>query len=219
MSEPTSLEFVESPGWGARIGRRIVCWRAERAWNQEVLADAAGVSRTTLCQLERGQIARPRMATLERIAAVFGQPVRELIGGPAVVDRERIELPLIEAERRAVDRATNPAVVEVAQTEPGLFAGWTGSDWDRLYGTFGVGGALSEEGVRRSAEEINRGKETTRKLLVLLETHFGETVTSVIEALYQQVIVVPPRPLAVQPVPGSTGRNSLPRTSSSGKVD
>jgi transcriptional regulator with XRE-family HTH domain len=196
---------MSDPGGGVQVGRRIVCWRTERAWNQEQLAELAGVSRTTLCRLERGRIARPQPETLGRIAAVFGQPLHELLGtrapadGPGV-NGKRAELPLVSGDGvgvysgsrwREVDRTTNPAVETVSRTNPELFVGWARSDWDRLYGTFGVGGALSDEGVRAAAGEINRGKETTRKLLVLLETHLGETAATLIDALYQQVVVAP----------------------------
>lgn len=214
MSDAGSSEAGDIRSGNVGVGRLIVRWRVDRQWNQERLAQEAGVSRTTLCRLELGQIARPHAATLERIAKALEHPVSELLGESPVRERRRAELPFVSGggRDRAVDRATNPCVSAVARSEPALFDGWSRSDWDRLYGTFGVGGALSEEGVRQAAEQINGGKETARKLAVLLETHLGETVATLIDALYRQVIVVPSG--AESAPPRSSGRNSRARTSS-----
>ncbi len=214
MSGASSVSSGEARGWGARAGRVIVRWRVERDWNQERLAEEAGVSRTTLCRLERGQIAQPHAATLERIAKALGHPVEELLGDPPVRESGPSGWPHLGRRRRdrEVDRATNPCVSAVERAEPGLFDGWSPFDWERLYGTFGVGGALSEEGVREAAGQINRGRETTRKLQILLETHLGETAATLIDALYRQVVVAPAD--GQNPSPRPSGRNSRAGTSS-----
>jgi transcriptional regulator with XRE-family HTH domain len=61
------------------IGARVFELREQRGWSQAKLAEEAGVSQTTVVHLETEQIAKPRMATLRRIARGFGMSVEELL--------------------------------------------------------------------------------------------------------------------------------------------
>ena len=69
-----------------RLGRRIRRLRRARGRTLVELAEAAGLSHPFLSQLERG-LARPSMASLERIARALGTSQLELFAGaeePAV---------------------------------------------------------------------------------------------------------------------------------------
>jgi len=56
---------------------------------------------------------------------------------------------------RRFDKQTNPAVDEVAENRPDIFAGWTPEEWAELRSIRGVGGALTEEAVVLESEKIN----------------------------------------------------------------
>lgn len=165
-------------------------------------AQQAGVSRTTLYHLERGEIAHPRVTTLHKLARLYGiSPTRlqsELpsLSPDAAVPNEAGtsagETAL--ADWRMLDRATNPAVAELAESEPALFLGWQQSDWDEMFSTFATGGALRPAGVRRTAEKINRKRAAVEQLQVVLETHLAEAAATMIEGLYQLVIAPPAVP-------------------------
>lgn len=62
---------------GAPLGERLQILRLRHGWNMDQVASAAGISRTTLFHLERGEIERPRASTLHKLAQVFQIPVEE----------------------------------------------------------------------------------------------------------------------------------------------
>ena len=181
-SEDDPRERVPSAGPARRIHARCLA----RGWGAGRLAREAGISRTTACQLLAGEADRPRMQTLEKVAAALDVPLAELLTGsassrPAEAPTDSISAP------RAFDRRTNPAISEVAVESPHLFADWTPDDWDELYSTFGAGGALTPHGVRESAGRINRNRDTLQQTRLLLETHLSEVTARLIDTLHRMV--------------------------------
>jgi transcriptional regulator with XRE-family HTH domain len=63
------------------LGGRVKQLRGERGWSLEALANASGVSRSMLSQIEREQ-ANPTLAVTLRIARAFGLTLGELIEQP-----------------------------------------------------------------------------------------------------------------------------------------
>ena len=59
----------------AGVGLREL--RAEQVLSQQDLATRAGVSKTTVVQIEAGRI-RPHPSTVRKLAAALGLPAREL---------------------------------------------------------------------------------------------------------------------------------------------
>lgn len=167
------------------LGARIRAECVRRGLELQELAEQAGISRTTLYHLERGHTGRVRTKTLQKIARALGLTVEELFSplrslplSAAASDRQRA---------RAFDRATNPLVAEIMQEQPHLFAGWSESDVDELYSTFGTGGPLSARGVINAAEAINRKRDAIHKLHIVLETHLREHALGMIDMMYQMV--------------------------------
>ncbi len=68
---------------GTDIGDRVMDLRIERDLTQEVLAEMAGTSPTTISNLESGKIKNPQYRTMRRIAAALGVDVEELIAPKA----------------------------------------------------------------------------------------------------------------------------------------
>jgi transcriptional regulator with XRE-family HTH domain len=63
------------------LGGRVKKLRTERGWSLEALANASGVSRSMLSEIEREQ-ANPTLAVTLRIAQAFGMGLGELLEAP-----------------------------------------------------------------------------------------------------------------------------------------
>src|SRR5262245_23021702 len=125
---------------------RVRLERMNRGWDIVELERISGIGRTTLYHLEKGHTQRVRSSTIAAIARAFKIDVAELLA-PVEVGKS--------ADRRrsaAFDRATNPAVAEVARERPEVFEGWTTDDWEEINSQFGVGGQLTPLGALKSAE-------------------------------------------------------------------
>ncbi|MHB8562412.1 MAG: helix-turn-helix domain-containing protein [Acidiferrobacteraceae bacterium] len=61
-----------------RLATRVRVLRAQHRWNQETLAELAGMHRTTIGQIERGGI-NLGVASLAKIAQAFAVPMGELV--------------------------------------------------------------------------------------------------------------------------------------------
>jgi transcriptional regulator with XRE-family HTH domain len=173
---PTALDLPE----------RVRLERMKRGWDVVELERRSGVGRTTLYHLEKGHTQRVRSSTIAAIARAFDIDVSDLL---APLDAARL------TERRkaaAFDRATNPAVDEVARERPEVFDGWTTEDWEEINSQFGVGGQLTPLGALKAAEAINEKRETVRQLQVVLETHLRDVAREVIETFYRMVHATSP---------------------------
>ena len=82
MSAPRSPRKSASPETVNRdLGGRVRHLRTARGWSLESLANASGVSRSMLSQIEREQ-ANPTLAVTLRIARAFGLSLGELLEMP-----------------------------------------------------------------------------------------------------------------------------------------
>ena len=177
-------------------------------WDVGVLAERAGVSRTTLYHLEKGHTKRIRRSTISRIAQALGISVEELISGS--MPPETVVTKAKRPGRSAADfdRATNPAVADVVNERPAVFQGWSEDDWDELYSQFGVGGQLTPLGVLSVAEAINQKRETIRKLHIVLDTHLRDVAREMIDTFYRMVQAVEAGGAAATgPAPGASGES------------
>ena len=197
MREPSSSE----PGANKnRLNMQIRSACLRRGWDVGELARRAGVSRTTLYNLQWGTTRQPHASTLNRIARSLeidpglllcsheSDSCGEFGSAAGAEQRER---------QREFDRCTNRVVDEVYRHSPELFSGWTGEEMDELYSNFGTGGGLTEEGVVDAAMRMNQRRETVRRLKVVLETHLAEVAQRVIETLFE--MTRPQSNLAVTP--------------------
>lgn len=100
----------------ARLAARLAELRLERGWSLEELAQRAGVSRSTLSRLERGEIS-PTAALLGRLCAAHGRPMSRLL---AEVEPEPPQL--VRSARQPVwrDRETGFTRRSVSPPHPGL---------------------------------------------------------------------------------------------------
>lgn len=71
------------------LGSRVKELRGEREWSLEALANASGVSRSMLSQIEREQ-ANPTLAVTLRIARAFGLALGELLEMPGAASAVQV---------------------------------------------------------------------------------------------------------------------------------
>ena len=142
----------------------------------EDVAQRSGLDVRTVKGILRGSHS-PHAKTLHQLAAGLEVSADELFQDPSLL------------AHRLFDRRTNPLVEEVVEARSDLFVGWSEHDYDRLYGTFGVGGALTQEGVVAVAQEMNRQREVQHKVSVLLESSHADLLAEFVDLLYKRVIV------------------------------
>lgn len=162
--------------------------------SQTELSQRSGVSRSTLYQLAQGKTATPHAETAHRLASALGVSVESLFESNAIDEENEPPQSSTDQPTSQYDRLTNPQVDIIRQQEPSLFSHWSRQDWDEIYSCFGVGGALTPEGVKIEAARINEKRELLRKVEVILETHLRETTVQVIQSLYDSVVIHPRSP-------------------------
>jgi transcriptional regulator with XRE-family HTH domain len=78
---PTKRKAEPPEAISRHLGDRVKRLRGERGWSLEALANASGVSRSMLSQIERDQ-ANPTLAVTLRIARAFGMSLGDLLESP-----------------------------------------------------------------------------------------------------------------------------------------
>lgn len=165
--------------------------RIRKGWNQSELAEKAGVSRTTLVQLERGTVQEPHATTLKKVGELLDIPPEALV--TARTGERAVPAPSeVISEPAHFDRATNPAVAVMREILAERFQQLTAAEQDTLVSQFGVGGALTSAGVLESLERLEADRQTMAQLQIVLQTHLRDAARQIVEGLYRSVIVVPP---------------------------
>ncbi|HOW65491.1 MAG TPA: XRE family transcriptional regulator [Candidatus Paceibacterota bacterium] len=91
---PIGLEPLDA--LSRHLGSRVKHLRQQQSWSLEELAQASGVSRSMLSQIEREQV-NPTLAVTYRIARAFGMALGELVEAPGATS----SITVIRAEDRA----------------------------------------------------------------------------------------------------------------------
>ncbi len=156
--------------------RRIM---ARSGLTLEGVVAATGLSERTVKGALNGR-SKPHARTLHRLAAGLGVASDELFQNPSLL------------AHRLFDRRTNPLVDHLVNDHPEWFEGWTEMDFDELYSRFGTGGALSEPGAATVVLAMNRKREVTKKVALLLESGEAELLAGFVDLLYQKIILPPP---------------------------
>lgn len=196
------------------LWERIYSLCIQRGWNIGRLAQEAGVSRTTLHHWQQGKTARPRISTIYKLAEALEIDPASLLDGDedfrscadvssrAASGDSTGEKPekqnlfsgqtpsiaqSVSDQARSFDRQTNWSIQSVCEQNPTLFEHWTDEEWDELFSSFGTGGELNEEGIRKQAEAINARRETLYQLQIVLETHLAQAARGIIRSLYESI--------------------------------
>lgn len=75
------------PTSGSVLGKWIRRTRAEQGLSQRALADRSGLSRSYVCDIERGRGAQPSVTTLDKLAAALGLSRADLLQASGLIDR------------------------------------------------------------------------------------------------------------------------------------
>lgn len=75
------------PTSGSILGQWIRKTRAEQGISQRALADRSGLSRSYVCDIERGRGAQPSVTTLDKLAAALGLSRADLLQASGLIDR------------------------------------------------------------------------------------------------------------------------------------
>lgn len=77
---------TESASQGATLGDWIRVSRMQQSMSQRELADRSGLSRSYLCDIERGRGAQPSVQTLDKLAAALGVSRMELLRAAGIIE-------------------------------------------------------------------------------------------------------------------------------------
>ncbi|MGW4033158.1 helix-turn-helix domain-containing protein [Streptomyces sp. NPDC004838] len=91
----------------AQVGSRLRRMRTQRGVSLSALAEATGISKSTLSRLESGQ-RRPSLELLLPIAQVHQVPLDELVGAPEVGDPRIRCKPRVHRGRTVIPLSTQP---------------------------------------------------------------------------------------------------------------
>ena len=160
------------PEYAANLRRLL----ARQGLTVEELSQRCGLDQRTIKGILAGH-KNPHARTIHELARGLDVDPDELFQDPSLL------------AHRLYDRQTNPAVAEIVESRPELFVGWTEHDFDKLYGTFGIGGALTSEGVVALAEKMNIARQVHQKVSVILETGEAELLRDFVDMLHKRVIV------------------------------
>jgi len=140
------------------------------------VVDRTGLDERTIKGILNGTN-NPQPRTLHKLSTGLNVPADELFQDPSLLTH------------RLFDRRTNPLVEEVVSERADLVQGWTEADFDELYSHFGMGGALTPDGVIEIVNKMNRHRTVHHKVAVLLETSEAELLINLVDVLYARVVV------------------------------
>ena len=161
------------------VGENLLRLMAAQKLSLHDVAERTGLDERTIRGISRATH-RPHTRTLHRLAEGLGVSVDEFFVDPA------------QLLYRRFDRHTNPVIAEVLQSHGELFEGWREADFDELHSRVGTGGALTFDGALCAVGEMNRKRELHDKLDVLLESSQSNTVSGMLDLMYEQVVVRKP---------------------------
>jgi transcriptional regulator with XRE-family HTH domain len=76
-----------APTAGSLLGVWVRRARQEQGLSQRALADQSGLSRSYVCDIERGRGAEPSLTTLDKLAAALGASRADLMRASGLIDR------------------------------------------------------------------------------------------------------------------------------------
>jgi transcriptional regulator with XRE-family HTH domain len=75
---------------GSLLGEWVRRIRLEQGISQRALADRSGLSRSYVCDIERGRGAQPSLTTLDKLAAALGASRADLMRASGLIDRAAV---------------------------------------------------------------------------------------------------------------------------------
>jgi transcriptional regulator with XRE-family HTH domain len=177
---------------GADVVSKIARLVEERGWNQEDFARAAGLNRQTIRQiLHINGGRRLRNATVSACARALGLSVSELRGVPL----ERLLPRMNSSHPAAADPQLNRLYEQATQPE---LLGWmernaerarllSAEEVDELLSLQGTGGPLTDFGVEKFVELLERKRQLIHKVHAIAGTEYLELLDKLVTLLYEKI--------------------------------
>lgn len=90
MARTRSKSIASTPTVGSLLGVWVRQTRLQQGLSQRELADAAGLSRSYVCDIERGRGSEPSLNTLDKLAGALGASRSDLMKASGLIDKALI---------------------------------------------------------------------------------------------------------------------------------
>jgi transcriptional regulator with XRE-family HTH domain len=87
MAKARSNRKTTTPTVGSLLGEWVRKARIAQGLSQRALADQSGLSRSYVCDIERGRGAEPSLATLDKLSMALGASRSELMQAAGLIDK------------------------------------------------------------------------------------------------------------------------------------
>jgi transcriptional regulator with XRE-family HTH domain len=87
MAKARSSRITTTPTVGSLLGEWVRKARLAQGLSQRALADQSGLSRSYVCDIERGRGAEPSLATLDKLSMALGASRSELMQAAGLIDK------------------------------------------------------------------------------------------------------------------------------------
>lgn len=87
MAKARSTRKPTTPTVGSLLGEWVRKARTAQGLSQRALADQSGLSRSYVCDIERGRGAEPSLATLDKLSMALGVSRSELMQAAGLIDK------------------------------------------------------------------------------------------------------------------------------------
>lgn len=87
MAKAAPTTKAKPPTAGSLLGNWVRKTRTDQGLSQRALADQSGLSRSYVCDIERGRGSEPSLATLDKLAAALGASRADLMRAAGLIDR------------------------------------------------------------------------------------------------------------------------------------
>ena len=87
MAKSRTARKPATPTVGSLLGEWVRKARTAQGLSQRALADQSGLSRSYVCDIERGRGAEPSLATLDKLSMALGASRSELMQAAGLIDR------------------------------------------------------------------------------------------------------------------------------------
>lgn len=87
MAKARAVKKASTPTVGSLLGAWVRKARQAQGLSQRALADQSGLSRSYVCDIERGRGAEPSLATLDKLSVALGTSRSDLMQAAGLIDR------------------------------------------------------------------------------------------------------------------------------------
>lgn len=87
MAKARSIKKPATPTVGSLLGEWVRKARLAQGLSQRALADQSGLSRSYVCDIERGRGAEPSLATLDKLSMALGTSRSDLMQAAGLIDK------------------------------------------------------------------------------------------------------------------------------------